>query len=122
MRIIGVNNGHDPSCALVVDGKLVAFIEEERLNRFRHGVSLRDKGRLTGTPRSFFPYHSLTYCQRAGKLSLDDLDMIVVANRDDWIVDRIPIRDQQKVIFLPEGTHHFAHALAAFLCSPFDSA
>jgi carbamoyltransferase len=122
MRVLGVNNGHDPSCALLCDGEVVAFIEEERLNRFRHGVPLRDKDRAMASPRSFLPFHSLAYCLEAAHLAIDDLDLIVVANRDLWVAARIPIRDRRKVTFLPEGSHHLAHALAAFFASPFDSA
>lgn len=34
MKILGINAfGHDTSAALVIDGKLIAAVEEERLNR-----------------------------------------------------------------------------------------
>ena len=38
MRVLGVNAlFHDPSAALVVDGKVVAAAEEERFSRRKHG-------------------------------------------------------------------------------------
>src|SRR6516225_6956672 len=41
MRILGVNAFHgDASAALLLDGQLVAAIEEERLNRVKHWAGL----------------------------------------------------------------------------------
>ena len=38
MRVLGVNAiFHDPSAALVVDGRVVAAAEEERFSRRKHG-------------------------------------------------------------------------------------
>ncbi len=40
--ILGINAYHgDASAALVVDGQLVAAVEEERFNRIKHWVRLR---------------------------------------------------------------------------------
>ncbi|HEU4321604.1 MAG TPA: hypothetical protein VFS21_00510 [Roseiflexaceae bacterium] len=39
MIVLGVNgklDGHDPAAALVVDGRLAAAVEEERLCRVKH--------------------------------------------------------------------------------------
>ena len=37
MNIIGINAYHgDASAAVVVDGQLIAAVEEERLNRIKH--------------------------------------------------------------------------------------
>ena len=41
MNILGIHGGvtayqHDPSAALVVDGALVCFVSEERLNRIKN--------------------------------------------------------------------------------------
>ena len=36
MIILGINNMHDASVALVVDGKVVAAAEEERFIRVKH--------------------------------------------------------------------------------------
>jgi carbamoyltransferase len=121
MIIAAINNGHDPSCALLVDGNLEVYIEEERLNRFKHGVALFEKKAVSSSPRSYFPFHSLSYCLSAASLGLDEVDRIIVTNRDQWIADRIPCKDKTKVEFLRDGSHHLCHALAAFISSPFGS-
>ena len=122
MKILGVNNSHDSSCALVIDGKIIAYIEEERITRYKHGISLQEKFIKAGTPNSFFPYYSLTYCLDAANLSIDDLDYIVTLNYDKCLKDRLPIKDSNKIVNIPPPSHHFSHAIAAFLGSQFDSA
>ena len=38
MKVLGINAlFHDPSAALVVDGRIVAAAEEERFSRRKHG-------------------------------------------------------------------------------------
>ena len=38
MNVLGINSVyHESSAALLVDGKLVAAVEEERFNRIKHG-------------------------------------------------------------------------------------
>ena len=40
MNILGINSVfHESSAALLVDGTLVAAVEEERFNRIKHGKS-----------------------------------------------------------------------------------
>ncbi len=42
MRILGVNSAyHEHSACLVVDGRVVAAVEEERFNRVKHGKRAR---------------------------------------------------------------------------------
>src|SRR5512138_2812375 len=43
MVILGLSGavGHDPSAALVIDGKIVAAAEEERFNRNKHSKGLQ---------------------------------------------------------------------------------
>jgi carbamoyltransferase len=53
--------GHDSGAALVVDGALVAAVEEERLNREKK--------------TSKFPVNSLRWCLDEGSISLDDVDI-----------------------------------------------
>ena len=35
-NVLGINPGHNGSAALVSDGKLVYFVEEERLSRMKY--------------------------------------------------------------------------------------
>jgi len=52
--------GHDSSAALVIDGKLVAAVEEERLNREKK--------------TSKFPVKAMRWCLESAGLSFDDVD------------------------------------------------
>lgn len=66
MKILGINAYHgDASAALVVDGQLVAAVEEERFNRFKHCAG--------------FPAESIRYCLQAGGIALDQVDHIGVS-------------------------------------------
>jgi len=145
--VLGINNMHDASCALVADGQVVAAAEEERFSRIKH---------VTG-----FPVHAMQYCLDAAGLRPSDLDIVVAAWRP-WVLGlraglafksllaspRIfaskakrgagqmghewkelftlsrllaanPGRGRYSVTYLE---HHLAHAASAFLCSPFEEA
>ena len=39
-RILGVHSGHDSSAALIVDGRIVADVAEERFSRIKHDAGL----------------------------------------------------------------------------------
>ena len=63
MIILGINCYHaNSSAALVVDGKLVFAIEEERLNRIKNSGG--------------FPYLSIEECLKKGKIKLSEVDYI----------------------------------------------
>ena len=127
--VLGVYTGHDPAAALLVDGRLVAMIEEERLTRFKHGLpkSVRHLwGEFNGR-FGYFPWASLTYCLRAGGLALDDLDALVLPEEMEAtaVVEMLPLRDRSRLLISREprgGAHHFRHALSAFHASRFDRA
>ena len=61
--ILGINDMVDPSISLVENGKLIFYVEEERLNRIKHSHNL-------------FPIKSLEYALDKFKLSIDDLQYI----------------------------------------------
>jgi carbamoyltransferase len=68
MLILGLNAYHaDSAAAIIKDGKLIAAIEEERLNRIKHW--------------SGFPYLSIKFCLEKANASLQNIDYIVL-NRD----------------------------------------
>lgn len=54
--------GHDSAAALIVDGELMAAVEEERLNREKK--------------TSKFPINALHWCLDAGGISIDDIDVV----------------------------------------------
>lgn len=109
------------------------MIEEERLNRFKHGRPNEVAGlwgRFAGK-YGYFPWASVTYCLEAADLSLENVDLVAVgddlwaAPAKDTIAAIIPIKDKDKVVYIdrPEGAaHHFHHALSAYFGSPFDEA
>ena len=70
MIILGINAYHaNASAAIVVDGRLVAAVEEERLNRIKYAAGL--------------PTRAVQYCLEAAGAKLTDVDQIAVP-RDPW--------------------------------------
>jgi len=71
-NVLGINAVfHDPSAALLVDGEIVAAIEEERLNRRKHGKDC--------VPFSTWelPAAAMTWCLQRGGLDPSELDAVV---------------------------------------------
>ena len=61
--ILGINAFHgDSSAALIVNGELVAAVEEERFNRVKHWAG--------------FPSESIKWCLEQGNITPDDLDHV----------------------------------------------
>jgi carbamoyltransferase len=56
-------SSHDGAAVLLRDGRIVAAVEEERLNRVKHS--------------NFFPARAIRYCLQEANVSLQDLDVIV---------------------------------------------
>ncbi|MEA2456484.1 MAG: carbamoyltransferase, partial [Thermoleophilaceae bacterium] len=139
-RVLGINAAfHDPSAALVCDGKVVAAAEEERFSRRKHGKE--------PVPFSAWelPERSARWCLEQAGLEPAELDAVVYAydpalasvRSDDPIAARweglrtlfaeraplflktaLPGLDPSRVRFV---AHHVAHAASAFLGAPFDS-
>jgi len=141
VNVLGVNClAHDTAAALVVDGAVVAFVEEERLSREKHTWK--------------FPDRAIRWCLDAAGLQLRDVDAVTFDYRPglDYarglaydILPNLPrsakhwakqtyidarhvhkARDFRRrwgyrgpIRFLE---HHRTHAGAAFLSSPFDRA
>jgi len=64
MKILGVRFGHDAAAALIVDGKIIASIEEERLTRIKHDAS--------------FPVKAIAECLRIGGLQSEDIECLAL--------------------------------------------
>ncbi|HZX48577.1 MAG TPA: carbamoyltransferase [Nitrospirota bacterium] len=71
MVVLGINNMHDASAAIVVDGSVVAAAEEERFTRRKHHVG--------------FPLHAIRYCMEEAGVTIKDLDVIGVSWRP-WVL------------------------------------
>jgi carbamoyltransferase len=143
-RILGINAYHgDASAAIVVDGQLVAAVEEERFNRIKHWAG--------------FPAESIRYCLEAAGIDPMDLDHVGIsfdpranlAQRLKFVVTKRPsirsvvdrLRRQGKTLRLEDQfaeavgcaradlkaqfhriEHHQTHLAAGFFISPFDEA
>jgi len=148
MRILGISAFyHDSAAALVVDGRIVAAVQEERFTRVK-----QDAG---------FPRHAIDYCLAAGGVGLDQVDYVVFYEKPFlkferlletyvgfaprgltsfatavpiWIREKLfqkdmlagelkkldPEFDPAKRMLFTE--HHLSHAASAFYPSPYDSA
>ena len=129
---------HDSAAALVVDGRLRAFTQEERLSR------IKGDGR--------FPAQAIDFCLRDAKIDPQAVDRVVLSFRP-WIgaATRLAyqlrrprhglsaafdlmakgrgnlglVQQLRKLgiqASISRADHHEAHARAVFLASPFDSA
>jgi len=139
MRVLGVNAiFHDPSAALVVDGRIVAAAEEERFSRRKHGK------RPVPWSAWELPEQAMRWCLEEAGLRAEDLDEVGYSFDPDLCVDldelgmsdpgdrvrtdyarraprfiasALPGLDPAKVKFVP---HHVAHAASAGLAAPFE--
>ena len=142
MNILGINSVyHESAAALLVDGVLVAAVEEERFNRIKHG-----KEADFDNPHQF-PERAIRYCLNYAGLTSKDIDHVAFSfdpklrrkkYRAEWwdprfeetfrlrlgqvpgVADEIlgrPLR--QRFHFVP---HHLAHAASAYFPSGFDRA
>ncbi|HEV8371332.1 MAG TPA: carbamoyltransferase C-terminal domain-containing protein [Pyrinomonadaceae bacterium] len=66
MIILGINAYHgDAAAAIIRDGKLIAAVEEERFNRFKHCAG--------------FPIQAIKYCLDIAAVSINDVDHIGIS-------------------------------------------
>jgi carbamoyltransferase len=141
MIILGINAYHaNASAAIVVDGRLVAAVEEERLNRVKYAAG--------------FPHLAIQFCLDAAGVKLSEVDHIAIP-RDPWARIGTKLRfairmprftiERAKVAARFNGIHeelaaaseinpkairaqfhrvehHRAHIASAFFVAPFDRA
>lgn len=63
MKILGIHEGHDSSAALIIDGKIVADVQEERFSRVKHSANT--------------PIRSIQFClNQAGIKDINELDAV----------------------------------------------
>lgn len=140
MNILGITSSfHDTSAALLIDGKLVSFIEEERLIREKHAFGK-------------FPENAINFCLKNSNMDFSDIDYLVSEHQLEVIMQNdIEINPYKKVFeknevlknnhikyfhnklkaiktFCKEkgikkhtfAPHHFTHLYTAFYGSGFD--
>jgi len=144
VSILGINAYHgDASAALVVDGTLVAAVEEERFNRIKHWAG--------------FPAQSIRYCLEHAGIDSRDIDHVAISfnpranllRRIGFVISHYPspraifdrIKRQGKTLGLEDQfatavgcsrrdlkaqfhriEHHQTHVAAGFLISNFQDA
>jgi carbamoyltransferase len=145
MYILGINAYHgDAAAAIIKDGCLIAAVEEERFNRFKHSAG--------------FPAQAISYCLDAAGITLADLDHVGISRdpsahlhkkilfaatrvmtQSRQIKDRLgnaaKVRDLKDELACVFGVskkilrarfhnieHHRAHLASCFFVSPFERA
>ena len=145
MIILGINAYHgDSSACLIINGKMVCAIEEERIRRIKHWAG--------------FPSEAIKACLKAGDITIKDVNHVGVSrnpfsNLDEKIfyiisgrpsysqllrdrlenvaktrniknilVEALGVRKEAVKAKFHSIEHHIAHMASAFLVSDFDSA
>lgn len=119
MYILGINGGfgggyQDPSACLYANGKIIAAVEEERLNKIKFSTG-------------YFPLKSIQEVLALGNVSIQDISVIAF-HGITWqakIEDNIRSFFEHHFGFCPmikRYHHHDAHAASSFYLSGFDEA
>jgi len=115
---------HDASACLVIDGKVVAFAEEERFSRRKHHKDSRSCA------------VAAAYCLAEADITLDQVDEIAIAFNPTWPTPSDTCADAELIAELLDPVlfghhrprqvtvveHHLAHAASAFHPSGFEEA
>lgn len=132
MKILGINISHHSSSCLLDDGKIVYFLEDERLTRFKEN-SLTDHHRESLCDETFEP----CFIEKL-KSYTNHIDLIVFASFGRVEADGSPYSDKHIIdlylksfekhgityvehVFNPYE-HHLYHAANGFYASGFDDA
>ncbi|MFY0591771.1 carbamoyltransferase [Roseivirga sp.] len=147
-KVLGISAFyHDSAAALVIDGKIIAAVQEERFTREKHTAD--------------FPINSIKYCLEEAGLAVDELDAIVFYDKPllkferlletyyafspkglfsfvkaipVWLKEKMFLKKQifdglkevgpytKKQVRLLFQEHHLSHAASAFFASPFEKA
>lgn len=87
--VLGIQVGHDAAAALVIDGRVVADVAEERFTRVKNDSS--------------FPLHAIEFCLRFAGMKSTELDAIALPSRYlnaevpvfiDIPKDKLPVEDR----------------------------
>ena len=99
MTVLGISAFyHDSAAALVVDGIVVAAIQEERLSRIKHDNS--------------FPILACRWCLDFANLRIDDVDNIVFYEKPFLKFERII---ESSIYYAPYSFNFFQKAMPVWL-------
>jgi carbamoyltransferase len=140
MRVLGVSYGyHDSAVSLVENGRVLEYVTEERMTNIKHdasyphfainyclkkhGLSPRDLDHVTFHED---PYHkfSRVFCASTSRYPWTYLEF--TESIKEWFKRKLwALGHLQKELQVPEGrisyfSHHFSHALTAFMGSGFE--
>ena len=142
VNILGINSVyHESAAALLVDGVLVAAVEEERFNRIKHGKTAE-----FDNPHQL-PERAIRFCLKHAGLTAADIDHVAYSfnpqmrrkqYRAEWWDPRLEETFRLRLGQVREATeeflgrplgqsfhfvpHHMAHAASAYFPSGFDRA
>jgi carbamoyltransferase len=141
MIILGINAYHaNSSAAVVVDGRLVAAVEEERLNRVKYAAGLPVRAirfcldqagaRLSDVDHIAVPRDpqarlgtKLRYALRMPRFALDRVRVMKrFAGIDEELTAAFDVPRQSIRAQFHRIEHHLAHLASAYYVSPFDQA
>ena len=118
MNILGIHGEvtayqHDSSAALVVDGALVCFVSEERLNRIKYSFAT-------------LPIRSIQACLNEMNFTIKDIDCIITSGETykdiiprtkEWVTHHFGSSPKVEILH-----HQTAHIASSFFQSGFDDA
>lgn len=140
MKILGLSAFyHDSAAALVIDGEIIAAVQEERFTRKKHDAA--------------FPQKSVEYCLSKAQISIKDIDYVVFYEKpfvkferllqtymqyaprgvlsfikamSVWIKQKLWIKDLIRSELNYDGEilfteHHESHSASAFFPSPYEN-
>ena len=99
MNILGISAYyHDSAACIVVDGEIIAAVQEERFTRIKHDSS--------------FPYNSISYCLDESMITINSIDYIVFYDKPFLKFERLL---ETYLAFAPKGFRSFATSLPVWL-------
>ncbi len=99
MHILGISAFyHDSAACLVHDGKIVAAAQEERFTRKKHDQA--------------FPKRAVAYCLREGKITMDDVALVVFYDKPFLKFERIL---ETYLAYAPVGITSFVRAMPLWI-------
>ncbi len=89
---------HDSAAALVVDGRIVAAVQEERFTRKKHDAS--------------FPHNAIIYCLKEAKINASQINKVVFYEKPFLKFERLL---ETYLAFAPRGFSSFAKMMPAWI-------
>ena len=99
-------SAHDASACVLVDGRLVVAVGEERLTRVKHHEG--------------YPHRAVAYCLEGAGVTLADVDCVVINEypQTDHALELVGTTFRGEIVVNP--SHHLLHAYYAWVASGFD--